>query len=125
MARVKNPLMSMTASGSIAQGGLQFRDTRHGPQVVIPALGKSSRQQAASPQQAEIRADFASIAAEWRALSPSSRDWWHEQAKATAAPNGWNLYLSERLNALRNPPNMLTLPDGRPITDGYGRRLLV
>lgn len=125
MARVKGPLMSMTASGSIAQGGLQFRQTRHGPQVVIPAQGRSSRQQPASPQQATIRAEVAGIAAEWRTLSPSARAWWLDQARATTAPNGWNLFLAARLNELRNPANMLTLPDGRPITDGYGRRLLV
>jgi len=125
MARVKGPLMSFSASGSVGQGLVQFRTTRNGPQVVIPALGRSSRQQSASPQQATIRAEVAGIAAEWRTLSPSARAWWLDQARATTAPNGWNLFLAARLYELRNPVNALTLADGRPITDGYGRRLLV
>ena len=125
MARVKGPLMSMTASGSIAQGGLQFRQTRNGPQVVIPALGQPKRQQAATPRQSTIRAIFEAAAREWRSTSPELKQHWNAQAQGTRHASGWELFLSTRMTEAVPPRNLLITPDGAPITDGRGRRLFV
>ena len=125
MAQVKGPLMSMTASGSIAQGGLQFRATRHGPQVVIPALGQAPSKRIASPRQASIRAIFEAAAREWRTTSAELKADWSAQALGTQHASGWEFFLATRMREAVPPRDLLITPDGAPITDGRGRRLFV
>ena len=116
MARVKGPLMSMTASGSIAQGGLQFRQTRHGPQVVIPALSRQEKHPT-TPSTAQLRqrADFTAARDQWRALDEAERSNWREQARAMDAPNGWSLFLRHAIGPGFYPTDFLTTPDGQAI----------
>lgn len=125
MTRVKNPLHSFTASGSIAGGALQFRATRNGPQAVIPALGNVARKPKPTPRQSAARAEFKEIADEWAELTELAKAFWQANSVNTTAPNGWSLYLGTRIREMGSDPRNLLLPDGRPIVDAVGRRLTV
>jgi len=125
MAKVKNPLMSFTASGSIAGGAIQFRNTRSGPQVVLPQAGNTTRKPATTARQAAARAEFREIAAEWAAMPSLAKAFWQEVSTHTSAPNGWSAYLAARIKEMGSDPLNLLMPDGRPIVDAQGRRLTV
>lgn len=125
MVRVRGPLFSHQASGSIGNGTIQFRTTKHGAQVILPGAGKPTANRTPTANQAETRAQFKGIAADWRALGAELKAYWSAQASAKNLPNGWSAYLAYRMTEALDPARLLTTPDGEPITDGRGRRLFI
>jgi len=125
MVKVRGPLFSSQASGSIGNGTIQYRTTRNGPQAVIPSAGKPKANPVPTPNQAERRAEFKAIAADWARLEADTKAYWSQIASARALANGWTAYLAYRLAESFDPARALTLPNGEPITDGHGRRLFI
>ena len=125
MVKVRGPLFSNQASGSIGNGTIQFRTTKRGAQVVLPGAGKPTGNRTPTPNQTETRDQFKGIAAEWQDMTPELKAYWSTQATTKSLPNGWSAYLAYRMAEALNPARLLTTPTGEPITDGYGRRLFI
>jgi hypothetical protein len=103
MARIKGPLMSLSASGALGRD-LLFRSGRKAGHVYRPADPCRVNQAEASAPQAAVRAVYRQAAASWRVLDPSQRAAW--QARAAASGTGataWNLYLADFHKASAGP----------------------
>lgn len=125
MARVKGPLMSASATGSIGRGLVQFRMTRHGPQALTPALTRPAQPQPPSSEQRLCRNDVRELAAAWSQLDPGEQATYAAIADRWQYPNGWSAYLSAALPAVRNAAHTLTTADGRALITAAGFRLRV
>lgn len=88
MVKLRHPLLSESASGSIA-GGLTFSMRPSGPQARIqrPPSGPASAAQSAE------RSLYREAVEAWQAESPETKADYREQAKAYDL-TGYNLYLS-------------------------------
>lgn len=94
MAKVRGPLMSITALGAFGRN-LLFRGGTGGASAYRPADPRSVNQRQPSDQQATIRARFAALASVWRGLVPDRRAFWNSTAAATGRNiTGWNLFLA-------------------------------
>ena len=94
MARVKGPLMSLDAWGTVA-GEVRFR--HQSGQVLVYRNGApgSVRRAAPSPSQARVRAKYAEAREHWRALTPIQRRYWEDYARSLATGlSAWNCFLS-------------------------------
>lgn len=125
MARVKMPLMSLSASGEVGNKALQFRTTRHGAEVVIPALVRSPAKKHTSPAQADIRMTFREAKNEWAELDGNAKAEWAEIARLSGVSSGWNAYLAMRMKGRTLDPDILTLANGQPLTTPQGLPLRV
>ena len=94
MARVKGPLMSLDASGTIA-GDTRLRHMRGHVLMYRGGEPGSVRRQAPSASQVQVRARFADARARWWTLSPKQRAYWQEVARELGAGlTAWNCFLS-------------------------------
>ena len=94
MARVKGPLMSLDASGTIA-GDTRLRHMRGHVLMYRGGEPGSVRRQAPSASQAAVRTRFADARARWRTLSPKQRAYWQQVARELdAGLTAWNCFLS-------------------------------
>jgi len=94
MAKVKGPLMSLDARGTLA-GEVRFR--HQAGQVLVYRNGApgSVRKAPPSPAQARVRARYAEARERWRALTPKQRRYWVDQARTFAVGlSAWNCFLS-------------------------------
>lgn len=94
MAKVKNPLFSLTAHGSVAR---RFTMQRQQGRQHCKTWAKPSGQPSAAQQLR--RATFKQAAATWAALTPAERAPYQEQAKAENI-TAWNAYARACLLAL-------------------------
>jgi len=125
MVKVRGPLFSNQASGSMARGTIQYRTTKKGAQVILPGAGKKTTNRAPTANQAAHQDQFKGIASDWRALAPETKTYWSDRASALDLANGWSAYVSYRMAEALDPARLLTTPTGEPITDGRGRRLFI
>ena len=94
MARVKGPLMSQDASGTIA-GDTRLRHMRGHVLMYRGGEPGSVRRQAPSASQVQVRSRFADARARWRTLSPKQRAYWQQVARELdAGLTAWNCFLS-------------------------------
>mgnify|MGYP001765784216 CR=1 FL=1 len=94
MAKVKGPLMSLDASGTIA-GDTRLRHMRGHVLMYRGGEPGSVRRKAPSATQAQVRAKFADARARWRTLSPPQRAYWQAVAQELGAGlSAWNCFLS-------------------------------
>ena len=94
MARVKGPLMSQDASGTLA-GDTRLRHLRGHVLMYRGGEPGSVRRKSPSASQAEVRARFADARARWRTLSPKQRAYWqHVARELDAGLSAWNCFLS-------------------------------
>ncbi|HPB76107.1 MAG TPA: hypothetical protein PLY96_12760 [Chromatiaceae bacterium] len=94
MAKVKGPLMSLDASGTIA-GDTRLRHMRGHVLMYRGGEPGSVRRQAPSASQAQVRAKFAEARARWRTLNPQQRAYWQDVARELdAGLTAWNCFLS-------------------------------
>lgn len=119
------PLMSLTASGQIGNGTLQFRSTRHGAQALLPTLARPRNRASVTTAQETTRADFASFARDWAGLGPVGRDLWDAESRRRHTASGWNSYLAYRMSARAPDPAVLRMADGSAIVDAAGRTLRI
>ena len=125
MVKVRGPLFSHQASGSIGNGAIQYRSTRHGPQAIIPSAGKPSKGRAATKHQATVQTTFRLARVAWNALSPEEQAIWSQVANTTDAPNGWSAFLSHFMSGEYAPWEALRTPPGLVIRNAAGLALLV
>lgn len=104
MARIKGPLMSITASGSLA-GTLVFRQTARGAQ----AQAMPTSQPPATPAQAACRADFKAAADAWRTLDAETRADWQTVA-AVRHRSARQFFLAEWRVQHSTPENLPRIP---------------
>ena len=94
MAKVKGPLMSLDASGTLA-GEVRFRHQSGHVLVYRDGSPGSVRKARPSPAQARVRAKYAEARERWRALTPKQRRYWEEYALTLdAGLSAWNCFLS-------------------------------
>lgn len=94
MAKVKGPLMSLDASGTLA-GEVRFRHQSGHVLVYRNGAPGSVRKARPSPSQARVRAKYADARLRWQALTPKQRRYWEDQARALdAGLSAWNCFLS-------------------------------
>ena len=94
MAKVKGPLMSLDASGTIA-GDTRLRHMRGHVLMYRGGEPGSVRRKSPSASQAAVRARFADARARWRTLSPKQRAYWQQVARELdAGLTAWNCFLS-------------------------------
>ena len=104
MAKIQGPLMSMSASGSIADA-VTHRATKHG----AVAQAKSKPTGPASEAQHRERLRFANAMHQWDSLTPEQRAPW--EALATAHPlNDYKIFVREYLLQQVVPPNLPLIP---------------
>jgi len=96
MAKVKGPLLSQVASGTIMDK-ISFRTTKRGS-IVTPYHYPGKRNPSApSFIQVERRDAFSAAVATWNALSAADKEQYNAAGSAVNL-TGWNLYLREQLN---------------------------
>lgn len=110
MAKIKGPLMSLSASGTIADT-FTFR-TQRGAAVVHKKL---TPRKTNSTEQAARQAIYAGICIAWRALDSAAKTGWELIGKS-AGVTGFNAYMSSELIAAYNggptpPPTTYTTWD--------------
>ena len=94
MAKVKGPLMSLDASGTLA-GDTRLRHMRGHVLMYRGGEPGSVRRKAPSASQAEVRAKFAEARARWWALTGEQREAWQVHAHELGAGlTAWNCFLS-------------------------------
>ena len=94
MAKVKGPLMSLDASGTLA-GDTRLRHMRGHVLMYRGGEPGSVRRREPSAPQAQVRAKFAQARARWRTLSPKQRAYWQGVAlELDAGLSAWNCFLS-------------------------------
>jgi hypothetical protein len=125
MVKVRGPLFSSQASGSIGNGAIQYRSTKTGPQAVIPSAGKPSTGRAPTKHQATVQATFQLARDAWSALSAEEKANWAHVADTTNAPNGWSAFLSRFMTGEYAPWEALRTPPGLVIRNAAGLALLV
>ena len=84
MAKVKGPLMSQDASGTLA-GEVRFRHQSGHVLVYRNGAPGSVRKARPSPSQARVRAKYAEARQRWQALTPKQRRYWEDQARSLDA----------------------------------------
>ena len=94
MAKVKGPLMSLDASGTIA-GDTRLRHMRGHVLMYRGGEPGSVRRKAPTASQAEVRARFTDARARWWALTGEQRAAWQAHAQDLGAGlTAWNCFLS-------------------------------
>jgi hypothetical protein len=111
MAKIKGPLMSLTASGSIAQTLTMLRQS--GRNI---AKRKSAPTGAPTTAQLERRAQYRARATGWSALSPTEQDGWRDIG-APRRITGFNAWMSAGL-AAGAAPGGTQWDGGNAIWDG-------
>lgn len=102
--RVTFPLMSISASGTLAKK-LTFRATKRGP--MVSAWGKPDK--APSNAQRRNRDRLKAIAALWNDLDETTREKWISQA-AYVSKNPWLLFANECYLQNVFPPALPKIP---------------
>ncbi len=126
MARVKGPLLSVSASGSFGNGAIQFRSKGQTTGVILPALKRATAgPQPASEPQTRQRARFRKARDAWHGLDPLARAPFNARAAAGGYSNGWAAFLADYLARSIYPPEFLLLADGQPVLDFYGDYLSI
>lgn len=99
MARIKNPLMSLDARGSIGKGQVIFQGGTSGTFAFKPKPRDRSGD-LKTPQQLNLRNRYSESALAWGNMNASERSGWNEKAKADSRPvSGWNLFVEDRLKS--------------------------
>jgi hypothetical protein len=111
MAKVSGPLMSVTATGSIAQTLTMLRQS--GRNI---AKRKSSPGGAPSAAQLARRAYYRQASADWMALTPLEKSAWKPAADA-AQITPYNAYMSAALAAY-SPATGVSWDTGAAVWDG-------
>ena len=94
MARVKGPLMSLDASGTLARE-VRFRHESGHVLVYRDGAPGSVRRRPPTASQAQVRSKFAAARARWRALTAEQRAAWQVYARDLAVGlSAWNGFLS-------------------------------
>lgn len=90
MAKVINPLMSISASGRL--GGLIYQTSRYGNQV------KAHSPHTKRPSELQLKQNyvFGQVADEWRYLTESEKEEYNKRA-VKLKMTGFNLYIKENL----------------------------
>jgi hypothetical protein len=104
MARVKGPLLSLSASGDF-RGLMEFR-TGGGKTVVCGSRQPPGYRTASQRAQAE---KFRQAKDAWNGLSPLERAGWKDAAIGTGL-SGYKLFLSEWFTQLIAPPGLPVPP---------------
>ena len=106
MAKVKGPLMSLGASGTIA-GAMTFASWKGIPTARI----KSTPTNPNTTAQQDHRAAFANAVASWKAQDQTTQDTWNARASALGLKmSGFNLYTREYIKQGIVDPATPTLP---------------
>ena len=121
MARVKGPLMSQDACGTIA-GDTRLRHMRGHVLMYRGGEPGSVRRREPSASQAEVRARFADARARWWGLTGEQRAAWQAHAQELGAGlTAWNCFLScvllggeclDPRGPVLPPPNTYVPPPG-------------
>lgn len=104
MAKVRGPLMSLSASGTY-RGHLEFRSGAEETVVAGPRVLKPTR----TPAQQSQAQRFGQAIAGWRDLTPTAKADWLAAAQGTGL-TGYQLYLRQYQLQHINPPGQPTLP---------------
>ena len=115
MARVKGPLHSLDAHGTLA-GRMQFRRDRRGVHVYHAPEPERVNQAPPSENQAIVRDTYRAALALWRAFTDAERKEWNEAATASGESlSGWNLFLRGHMAAdLPRIPRDVSILAGAP-----------
>lgn len=125
MVRVKGPLFSGTATGTLGNGQLQFKNAPGGPQAILPALARPRRASRPTATQSAIREAFRGAAHDWGTLDAAARDAWSYTASRAGLANGFTAYVRQSLNEHAANLAYLTCPDGSYIVNAEGSRLSI
>jgi hypothetical protein len=125
MAKVTAPLFSVSASGNMASGTMQYRSGNWGTHVYKPlAPGKQNKGKPTATQAAR-RAEFLQVRDAWHALSVEANQGYQVEANTIGGLNGWNLFVSRGLTGLRLPGATLLTRDGLPILNKISEIILI
>ena len=99
MARIKTPLMSLDARGSIGKGQVIFQGGTSGVFAFRPKPRDRSKD-LKTAEQINLRNRYRESALAWGNMNASEREPWNQQAEADNRPvSGWNLFVEYRLKS--------------------------
>jgi len=124
MAKVKLPLMSMTASGNFASGSMQVRSYGGYSSIYKPPNPIIQNKQEPSTKQRARRNLVRMILAEWRSMTQEERDLWRPRAAKQNHANHWAAYLSARLKQEAETAATLYTAEYEQIFTNDGHQLL-
>jgi len=113
MAKLINPLHSLTATGTVGRIATYRNSLRGAEAHTKPAPSKSH-----SWQQLQRRLLYSHGCAAWNALSPAAKQSWRAIGAATQI-TGFNAFMQQYLDTTPLPP--LTIWDGGNTSWDYGR----